>query len=424
MGTISTGVGLISGLPIQDIVTQLIAIEARPRTLLEERLVDIQAQRTAYLDVNARLLAVKNALARFSSQESFRTFRAASSDPTVFTSSANADASPGSFGLLVKALVSNHQLVSQGFSDPNTSRLGSGTVTIEVGEGRINRPTALDFLNGEDGVRRGFIRITDGSGESADVDLRTASTIRDVIDAVNEAEGIQVRAMVSGDALKLMDESEGAGPLLVSDLEGGHAAEDLGIAGEAIDGVLVGRDLLQVADSMRLTSLNDGTGVGRARGLNDLRILIGEGPALEFEINLDAVILGNSEEPELGTRLAQLNRGAGVELGIIRVTDRAGNSAEIDLRVVDRGEDGLGLNRTTVQDVVDRINEVLETEGVNVRVDNLTGNSSFLTLTDSTDLDTIPEEDQSKLIIEDVEGTTVAVHQSARPTQDRPPWTN
>jgi len=150
--------------------------------------------------------------------------------------SANVDASPGSFGLAVKSLVSNHQLVSRGFSDPDTSRFGSGTVTIEVGKGRVNRPTALDSLNGEEGVRRGFIRITDRSGESADVDRRTASTFQDVIDAINEAEGIRVRATVSGDALTLMDESEGTGPLLVSDLEGGHAAEDLGISGEAIDG--------------------------------------------------------------------------------------------------------------------------------------------------------------------------------------------
>ena len=50
--TITSGVGLISGLPIADIVNQLIAIEARPRNFVENRNAILQAQQIALQSIS------------------------------------------------------------------------------------------------------------------------------------------------------------------------------------------------------------------------------------------------------------------------------------------------------------------------------------------------------------------------------------
>jgi flagellar hook-associated protein 2 len=292
-------------------------------------------------------------------------------------------------------------------ADASATGLGSGTVTVEVGNGRLNKPTSLDFLNGQEGVRRGRIRITDRSGSSAVVDLRTALTVNDVLEAINEAEGVSVAASVSGDALTLTDQSGGTGLFMVEEVDGGSSAAGLGILAAVASETIQGRDLVSLADHTLLTQLNDGNGVGRLRGQDDLIIDVGQG-AHQFAVNLDAGIRGDAADPATGTRLAQLNHGGGVELGVIRITDRAGNSAEIDLTAIDRGLDAGGLNQTTVQDVVNRMNETLAAEGVNVTVSQPSGNFAHLSLTDSTDLDTVPEARRSNLIVEDVSGSTAA----------------
>ena len=407
MGTISTGIGLISGLDIQQLVDQLIAIAARPRTLAQQQLAGLQAMRTAYLDLNARLLAAKNAIRTLSVRDTFRSFRAASSDTSVVTASADSTAWPGSVSFVVKSLVANHQLVSRGLADASATGLGSGTVTVEIGQGRLNKPTPLDFLNGQQGVRLGQIRITDGSGASAVVDLRTVVTVNDVVEAVNGAGGVNVAASIQGDHLVLTDQSGGPNVFQVEEVDGGDTAADLGLLQSVSGGVIHGDDLVSLSDDTLLTLLNDGNGVGRTRGQDDLLIYVGEG-LHEFRVNLDAALRGDAEAPESGTRLAQLNHGGGVLLGVIRITDRAGHSAEIDLTTIDRGLDENGLNQTTVQDVVNQISQVLETEGVSVRADDLTGNLAKLSFSDTTDLESVPESQRSNLIIEDVSGTAAA----------------
>jgi hypothetical protein len=52
----------------------------------------------------------------------------------------------------------------------------------------------LADLNGVQGVRRGVIRITDRNGGVADVDLRTATTVNEVLDAINSQSTARVRA--------------------------------------------------------------------------------------------------------------------------------------------------------------------------------------------------------------------------------------
>ncbi len=55
----------------------------------------------------------------------------------------------------------------------------------------MNRPKALNALNGGAGVRPGTIRITDRSGATAEIDLSTAVTVDDVLNAINGSTAIR-----------------------------------------------------------------------------------------------------------------------------------------------------------------------------------------------------------------------------------------
>ncbi len=341
MGTISSGVGLISGLNIQDLVSQLIEIEARPLRQLEQRVADAQTQRTAYLELNARLLGAKSAIQRLSQSSAFRSRTAVSSNEQVLSATAASNASINNYSFVVKSLATTHQLVSAGLADRDSTRIGAGTLTFEIGQGRVNRATELAALNGGAGLRRGIIRITDRSGASANVDLRAATDVAGVLDAINAQAGINVRARVQGDRIVITDNTgQTTGNLVISDVGNGLAAQDLGIAGIHAAGEVTGHQLMYLTETTGLSRLNDGTGV-RVDGLAaDLRFGLKSGDS--FDVSLS----GNLQ---FSTKLAELNEGRGVRGDgngerRIRITNRNGDSEEIVL-----------TGAETMQDVVDAI---------------------------------------------------------------------
>jgi len=410
MSGISSGVGLVSGIDTASLVNQLIAIDSRPVTFLQDRVSQIGAQRTAFLTLSAQLLAIRNAVTNLNKQSFFRQFNSPSSDESILTARATDSAVPGSFTFRVRSLVTNHSLISRGFADANTSPLGRGSISVEVGNGAVNTSTDLGVLNGGLGVRRGVITITDRSGNSADVDLRDAVTVDDVLSAINSEAEIDVHARVTGiesngatgDRIVIEDLTGAAatGMLSISDHGAGHMAEDLGIAGSAsvtdparIDGT----DLIRLSDATKLSSLNDGNGIGRLIDGSDL-VFESDSGDKDFSVSLTPILASHLE-----TRLEQLNSGNGVRLGKFRVTDREGNSAIVDL-----GEpvpaDPTRPPVLNVADVITRINADLAAGGVNVSATVV--NSGFQLTDTSVVFDPGDDDDTPlpELIIEDLLG--------------------
>ncbi|MCO6436062.1 MAG: flagellar filament capping protein FliD [Phycisphaerae bacterium] len=403
MSGISSGIGLVSGINTAQLIDQLIELERGPIKALQKRVTGIDTQRTALAALSASLLALRQAAARFDDKNFFRGFKTISSNESILTAQATSDAAPGSYRFRVQSLVSNHAVVSRGFADADQTPVGSGTLTIEVG-GRVDPDTKLAVLNGGSGVRRGTVVITDRAGNSAEIDLTRAVTVTDVLDAINNAAGINVRARVtgvdgngaSGERIVIEDQNEfaegsTAGRLIVADKASGTTATDLGIAGSTTTARLDGLDLIHLDDATPLSFLNDGNGIGRTTQLQpgaDLSFSTSDG---DFDVNLNGILAQN-----LNTDLRALNNGNGVRLGVIRITDRAGKSVEIDL--ADPDQDPI----RTVADLRNRINSATEAAGVSVRLGLV--NSSFQ-ITDNTGL---TGENAKKLIVEDVSGNTTA----------------
>ena len=119
-------------------------------------------------------------------------------------------------------------------------------------------------MNNGRGVRLGEIRITDKSGEDAVIDLRFATTIDDVLAAVNSNTTINVTAEVVGDRIRLTDNTGQSGTLSVQEVNNGDTAADLGILGVTAAGGTTsgtGSDIFSLHAGTRLAKLNDGNGV-------------------------------------------------------------------------------------------------------------------------------------------------------------------
>ena len=344
MGTISSGIGLISGLDYDSLISQLIAIEARPRDQLLSRIGEIDAQRTAYLDISARISALLTHVNKLAQRSFFTSSTVSSSNRDVLSVTAGSGAVPGSYSFVVKSLATTHQLVSRGFASRGT-QLSPGLVTIESARARVNAQTRLDELNGYRGVHRASFEIIDGAGNTATIDLSDALTLADVVDKIEQA-GVRVQAEVYNDHL-ILTETDG-GTLRVRELGGGHAAADLGFGpGKTYDagGRIEGSDLVYLDDATPLSALNDGNGVRRAKAGGD------------FTINGMSVDLSEILKSE--TRIERLNHGRGVELGRLRITTEDGAGKEHPFEI-----DLSGLS--TIGQVKDALEGSLE--GVSVTI--------------------------------------------------------
>ncbi|MFW6154596.1 MAG: flagellar filament capping protein FliD [Planctomycetota bacterium] len=290
MSGISSSVGLVSGLPVSDLIDQLMKIESRTVDKVSERVSETETVKTAWMGLSASLLGAKMAAQGLTNESTFTATTAASSNESVMTATTAADVTTGSHQFTVRRLAQNHQLISTGFADTDAP-VGAGTMSFDIARGRLDPATRLEFLNGQAGVRRGTIRITDRTGAAADVSLVDAVTVEDVLETINDA-GVGVRAVTRGDTIVLQDTTGQAGTISVAEVGAGHAAEDLGLLGQTTDTALIGGDINNITAATSLGLLNDGLGIERAKGAADLAITLRDGTSL------DVSLLGGANDPE------------------------------------------------------------------------------------------------------------------------------
>ena len=379
MSGITTGVGLISGIDYQSIIDQMMSIEARPRDQLMTRMSTIDAQRTAYLDISARITALLARVQLLTQPNSFRAATAKSSLPDVLSATATSSARPGTYTFVVRALAATHQAVTRGFSDASAP-LSTGTLTIESAEARVNSATSLNELNGHIGVRRGSIKLTNSTGQDTVVNLSDALTVSDVLDKINAA-GAGVRASVRGDGFALTDTAGGTGILRVQEVDGGHTAADLGFGTghtTGTGGELAGTSVVYLSGNSPISALNDGLGVRRSEAGGDFSIDTG---GQSIDVDLSDVLRHD-------TRLERLNHGQAVRLGRVRITSRDRMTTEVDLS-----------GARTVGDVTQAIQSAFGDTRLSVVV-----NGSHLMINDNTDTSKLADGQTSDFIIEDVTG--------------------
>jgi len=268
MGGITSSVGIFSGINSAQLIEQLLAIEGRPKAQAQSRLAQIQLQQSSYLDINSRITAIKNASAGFREAKTFQTKSATSTKPELLSASADTTAVPGSYTFLVDRLVSTQQGLSRGFANKDVSAVGASTISFESVQARLDRDVELADLNDGRGVARGKIVVTDSVGRAATVDLSRATTVNEVLEAINSNGTASVTASVSGGKFVLRDSAGGAAT--VANAQGSTAATGLGLAGvAAVSGTITGNSVYQMSGATTLASLNDGNGISVKRSTTE-----------------------------------------------------------------------------------------------------------------------------------------------------------
>lgn len=264
MSSISSGIGVASGLDISSLIQQLLAADANRRVPLQRRLAEVSETRAALQHVQSLLLTLRTSASSLAQPSTLFATSVSSSLTSVLTAtSLSGTAAPvhGATTLLVRSLASASRFTSAALASTSTP-LGATSATIRFGSGRLVDDRALFLLRGGEGIPRGRIRITDRSGAQATIDLRHALSIDDVLRAINDHTGIDVEARLRADGrgIELVDTSFGSGVLRVQEWGSGTTAAALGLLGSDLDGdgVITGGTLAELGAATPLWSLRGG----------------------------------------------------------------------------------------------------------------------------------------------------------------------
>ncbi|NOX54626.1 MAG: flagellar filament capping protein FliD [Planctomycetes bacterium] len=334
MSTISTGVGLISGIDIAGVVDALINAQRGTVLRLQSRATVFEQTSDAVKSLESDVLSISTAVQDLGRAETFSSFRVDVSDSSVLDVSATNDAVPGRYVLKAVRDAATQQVLSKGFANADQQAIGAGTLVIST-TGFLHRSTPLDMLNGGNGVRRGRIRITDRSGQSADIDLTNAYSVDDVLRAINQNTSISVTATTDQGRIVLIDQSGStASALSVVDLDGGYAAEDLGIRQSVAADTLTGASVYQLTGDFGLDLINDGNRLYRVQGAPDLRITLTDDTVLDVLLD-DAVTLNDVVEAINGHPDNNGKLQAALVDGRLELTDLSGGGGTSAFSVQD-----------------------------------------------------------------------------------------
>jgi flagellar hook-associated protein 2 len=385
-GAITSSVGLISGINTSQIISELLSLDSQPVTQLQNQIVNNQNIQTAYADLQSRLQSLLTDINPLTLPSTFEAATATSSNTSVLNVTAPPSANPGSYTFTVARTVSTQSAISAGYGS-TTAALGiSGNITVGLGGGKVTSTTDLANLNGGNGVSRGQFRITDASGQSSAIDISSAVSLQDVVNDINSASNIQVKASIGKDGLVLQDTSGGSGTLKVANLGQSTTATDLGIAGSATAGTLTGTAINTIGSNTSLASLNDGLGIGTAgAGKPDLQISVGGGAAVSVSL-AGVTTVGGVISAINAAGNGKFTAGVGSDGKSLTLTAAAGSSTAISVTSAsgsqaasDLGLAGSGTGSIAGGDVIPALGSVL--------LKNLNGGAGLalgqLSLTDS-----------------------------------------
>jgi len=159
--------GLGSGLDVQGIVSQLMAIERQPLRRIQQRQKEYEAQLSSYGKVKSAISSLRDSMAKLASLDKFEVYSATSSNENAFTASASTAASSGTFDIKVVNLAEAQKLRSAGFTDAQND-FGQGSLTIDVGGDAFS--VTIDGSNNTlEGIRTAINSASDNTGVTASI---------------------------------------------------------------------------------------------------------------------------------------------------------------------------------------------------------------------------------------------------------------
>lgn len=190
MSTISSP-GIASGLDIQSIVSQLVALEKAPLTQLQTQASSFQTKLSTWGTLKSQVASLGDAAAKLSGASGWNAVSASSSNPSAVTVSASAGAPTMSLNMEVQRLAQAQSTASAAVT--TSSAMGAGSLSIEIGGWTGSTFTA-------------------GSGDPVSVDIDADDTLSDVAAKINDADaGITATVLRDASGERLLVRSRETG---------------------------------------------------------------------------------------------------------------------------------------------------------------------------------------------------------------------
>lgn len=191
MATISS-VGIGSGMDVNSIVSQMVALEKQPLKTLEVKAINVKAQISAFGEIQSQMAALTDVATRLSAASAWSARNVSSSNTSIATITASATTAATTFSLDVDQLALK-QSVSSAAMAPDTV-IGAGTLTIELGSWSA-----------------GGAAFSPGSGSVA-IEVTDTDTISTIAGKINSADaGVVATVFNDGTNQRLLLQSKATG---------------------------------------------------------------------------------------------------------------------------------------------------------------------------------------------------------------------
>jgi flagellar hook-associated protein 2 len=129
-----TSLGIGSGVDINAMVEQLVAIESRPLLQLRSAATSLNAQVSAYGTLSGLFSSLQSAANKLTGTAIWQQASASSSDSTVISVTGGSSTTAGNYAVSVQALAASQTTASLTSLSASTDLVGSGSLTIELGQ--------------------------------------------------------------------------------------------------------------------------------------------------------------------------------------------------------------------------------------------------------------------------------------------------
>lgn len=196
-GLSSPGIG--SGLDVNGIVSQLVAIERQPIAVLQTSANKLQTQLSAMGKLQSLTSALRDAATPLLSADSYAQTTATSGDATAVSATSTTKAAPGTYSIAVQSLSAGQTLVSASGQFANSAAfVGTGSLTLSIGSWAPD----LSGFTPKAGSSDVVINIIAGEDSLA--------SVRDKINAANAGVTAAIITDTSGSRLSLQSAVNGA----------------------------------------------------------------------------------------------------------------------------------------------------------------------------------------------------------------------
>lgn len=196
MAISSPGVG--SGLDVNSIVTQLVAIERQPLQALQTKATTLQSQLSLYGSIKSQVSALKDASAALASSSSWAIQSATSSNTAAATVSVDATATPTSFALDITRLARSQTTASRSIATGGSLGAGTGTGQLSIQLGSWGSAGAGPFVA--------------GAGAAVNININETDNYAAIASAINAANaGVKATVLKSGNTERLSFQSTTSG---------------------------------------------------------------------------------------------------------------------------------------------------------------------------------------------------------------------